>query len=320
MKPEFHSFKEVLEGKTSFLLVAHEEPDGDAIGAILSMARFLSDRGKEVRFASKDQAPELFKFMKGADKLSHDFLIGDYDVIILIDNGDLKRTGFAERILAAKKSGKIIINIDHHPQNDIWKMATINIADSSCSSTSEIIFDLFVYFNYYIDSEIATNLLGGIYYDTGGFQHSNTSKKVLEIASNLMRSGASLKKVSRSVSQSRSVSMLKLWGIALSRLKVIKKFGLAFTFITQDDLEKSGAKEDEISGLVNMINSTAEAGASLLIYQNNNGNIKGSLRTEKDEIDVSRLAKYLGGGGHRKAAGFSLSGKIKQNGQGWVIE
>lgn len=316
---EFQSLKQVLEGKTSFLLVAHEEPDGDAVGAILSLAQMLKSLGKTVKLVSKDPVPSLFAFMRGAAEIIDDFLTGDYDVIMLVDNGDLRRTGFAERIMAAKKNGKTIVNIDHHPQNDIWKIATVNIAKTDCSSSSEIVYEIAKYLKFEIDSDMATNLLAGIYYDTGGFQHSNTSERVLQIVSNLMREGANLRKVSRSVSQSRSVAMLKLWGIALDRLKIISKYGLAYTVVTDSDLIKSQASEEEISGLVNMINTTEEARASLLLYQNIDGNIKGSLRTESDEIDVSRLAKALGGGGHKKASGFSLKGIIVKDGKGWKV-
>lgn len=317
---EIAALKEVLEGKTSFLLIAHESPDGDAIGATLAFAQFLEDRGKTVGLASKDPVPSFFSFLHGSHRLSNDFLIGDWEVIVLIDNGDLKRTGFADRILAAKDRGVLVINIDHHPQNDIWKIAALNIAYPRLSSTSEIVFNIFKHFDYQISPAVATNLMAGIYYDTGGFLHPNTSDAVMNIASELLRLGASHKRVSRSVHQNKSVSMLKLWGAALSNLKILAKYGLAYAVLLRDDIEKSGASEEEISGLVGMINTTAEAEASLLIYETQDGKIKGSLRTESDKIDVSRLAKALGGGGHKRAAGFSIDGHIVRSGTGWQIK
>lgn len=311
--------KKVLEGKTRFLLIAHEQPDGDALGAILSFGQFLSDLGKTVKLASKDVVPELFEFLNGSDRIANDFLLGDFDVIVLIDNGDLKRTGFANRLVAARKQGKTIINIDHHLPNDLWKMATINISDPAYSSTSEIIYDIFKWFNYHITPAVATSLLTGIFYDTGGFLHSNTTDKVMNKSSELLKLGANLRKVSQGINQSKSVSMLKLWGVALGRLKVLKS-GLAYSILTQEDLIRSGASEENISGLVGMINTTAEAAASLLIYETSDGKIKGSLRTENDRIDVSRLAKALGGGGHKKASGFAVSGRIVRDGKRWSVE
>ncbi len=317
---KFKELQKVLEGKTSFLLLVHEDPDGDAIGAILSFGQYLLDKGKEVRMVSKDNLPTFFSFLNGDEEIDRDFLAGDYDVIILIDNGDLRRTGFAERISNAKKKGKTIINIDHHTQNDIWKIADINIAYPDYSSTCEIIYDILISDKYEINPKIATNLLAGIYYDTGGFQHSNTTQRVLRVVSELLQRGAKLRKISSNISQARSLGMLKLWGVALDRIVVLKKYGLAYSIITQNDIKNSGATEEEISGLVNLINTTAEAEASLLICEANNGKIKGSLRTESDKIDVSRLAKEMGGGGHKKAAGFSLNAKIIQDGDNWRIE
>ncbi|OQB06525.1 MAG: Bifunctional oligoribonuclease and PAP phosphatase NrnA [bacterium ADurb.Bin212] len=317
---QYNELNKVLEGKTGFLLITHEEPDGDAIGATLSLYSFLSDSGKKVLAVSRDSVPPFFSFLDENKLLNSDFLVGDYEVIILIDNGDLKRTGFADRIKKAKRSGKTIINIDHHPQNDIWKLADINIAFPSYSSTSEIMYEILTVNGYEIDSTVATALLAGIYYDTGGFQHSNTSKKVMDIVSDLLKRGARLKKISKNIAKARSVNMLKLWGIALNRITIVKEFGLAYSVLTQDDIRYTGASEEEISGLVNLINSAAEAEASLLIYESDNGNIKGSLRTESDKVDVSALAKLFGGGGHKKASGFSFSGRITKVGENWRLD
>lgn len=316
---QYKELIEVLEGKTGFLLITHEDPDGDAIGATLSLYYYLVHLGKDVLAVSRDNVPPFFSFLDEHKILKNDFLTGDYEVIILIDNGDLKRTGFAERIKKAKKSGKIIINIDHHPQNDIWKLADINIALPQYSSTSEIIYEILASSGYEINSTVATALLAGVYYDTGGFQHSNTSKKVMDIVSDLLKKGARLKRISKNIAKARSVNMLKLWGIALNRIKIATEFGLAYTVLTQEDIRYTGASEEEISGLVNLINSAAEAEASLLIYESDNGNIKGSLRTESDKVDVSALAKLFGGGGHKKASGFSFGGKIIRKGDGWRI-
>ncbi len=317
---QFRELKKILDNGDSFLLIAHEEPDGDAIGAMISFGKYLKSIGKKADMVSKDTVPHFFSFLINGETIASDFLSGDYDAIILIDNGDLKRTGFAERITKAKKKGKLIINIDHHIQNDIWKIADLNIAKTNYSSSCEIIYEIFKEFDYPIDSGTATSLLAGIYYDTGGFQHSNTTKNVLQITSKLLQQGARLKKISKNVGQMRSVNMLKLWGIALNRIRVLNEYGIVYSVLTLEDIKKTGAKEDEISGLVNLINSTAEAKASLLIYESENDTIKGSLRTESEKIDVSRLAKMFGGGGHKKASGFLLSGKIVNTSYGWKIE
>ncbi len=317
---KFKDFSKAIEGKSKFLLIGHEQPDGDAIGALLSLYEFLREKKKKPTMVVSGNIPEIFSFLPNIEKIGNDFLLGDYEVIILVDNGDLKRTGFLQRITQAKNSKIPIINIDHHPGNDVWKKASINIADPKASSTCEIIYNLFSHIKYPLSPSVATSLLLGIYGDTGGFQHSNTSKNVMLIASELLKSGAKLKKITSSVSQSRSVKMLKLWGIAINNIMEYKKSGLIVSIISKEDIRKVGATEEEISGLVNLLNTAAESKASLLIYETFDGKIRGSLRTDRSDVDVAKFAKILGGGGHKKASGFSFEGKLRKTKLGWRIK
>ncbi|MDZ4209802.1 MAG: DHHA1 domain-containing protein, partial [Candidatus Curtissbacteria bacterium] len=121
------------------------------------------------------------------------------------------------------------------------------------------------------------------------------------------------------ISNTKSVAGLKLWGIALNRLKINRNTGITYSILLKEDIEKVNASEDEVSGLTNLINTTPESRIALLLYETRDGKIKGSLRTESDEIDLSKLARELGGGGLKKAAGFSLNGRIEKRGDGWKI-
>lgn len=311
-------FKNLISGKKSFLLITHLSPDGDAVGATIALAIYLRSLKKTARMVSISPIPVIFDFLRVADQFADDFLLGDFEAIILIDCGDLKRTGFSQRLTNIK--GKIpIVNIDHHPQNDIWKISQINLADPDSPSTCQILYQTFVNWEADISPAQATALLTGIYYDTGGFLHSNTSNQVLEITSQLLRAGAKLKQIAKSVSQSRTPAMLKLWGLALNRMIVDSNLGLIISIITQDDLIQLKANEEELSGLVNILNTALEAKAAILLYETSDGKIKGSLRTEKDDVDVSQIAALFGGGGHKKAAGFLINGKFEKIGQGWKV-
>lgn len=311
--------KIIAEG-SSFLLIGHQNPDGDAIGAMSAWAEYLKSAGKKVRLVVKSKVPEIFSFIENFDQIQNDYLAGDFDAIILLDNGDLKRTDFPERILEAKKRGVPIVNIDHHIQNDIWKIAKINIADSEASSTCELTFEIFQAWKVEISREVATAILTGIYYDTGGFQHQNTTKRVLEIASDLMRKGAKFKEIAKSLSQSRSVSALKIWGKALARMETHKETGIVYSFLTRADIESAGATDEEVSGIVSLINSSSGNKLAMLIYETSDGRIKGSLRTERNDVDVSKVAGLFGGGGHKRASGFSIDGKIVKTKEGYKLE
>jgi len=315
---KFISRLEIVEND-SFLLVAHERPDGDTISATLATKSILESYGKKVKSVSSQGVPEVFRFLKNWRTIKDDFLVGDFQTIVLIDNGDLKRTGFMDRILLAKKRGVTIVNIDHHPKNDIWKLANINIIDERASSTCEIIYNIWLKTGKNMSAETATALLTGIYTDTGGFQHATTTASTLKIASDLMSRGAKLRKISENISNFKTVSMLKLWGIVLNRLTSRPDLGLNYSLITRSDIEKCGAKEEDLAGVVNLIASIPDQPVSLLLYELPNGKIKGSLRTETNEVDVSHLASLFAGGGHKRASGFMIDGRLCRTKDGWKV-
>lgn len=313
-------FRQLILKGSNFLLIGHENPDGDAIGAMSALSNYLFSEGKNCRLVIRGKVPELFSFIDQFPEIKSDYLAGDFDAIILLDNGDMKRTGFLERMVKASMGGVKIVNIDHHIQNDIWKIANINLADPVASSTCEILYKIFVSFNAPISAEIATALLTGIYYDTGGFQHQNTTEAVLSIASDLMHKGAKLKQISKSLIRERPLSTLKLWGIALSRMVTDKNTGIIYSILTRKDIEDARATDEEVSGLVNLINSADGNKLAMLVYETADGKLKGSLRTERNDVDVAAVASLFGGGGHKRASGFSIKGKLIKSKDGWKVE
>ena len=318
----FTKLKSILRERDRFLLICHQEPDGDAIGSMIALNYALSNLGKEVICICKDNIPSVFSFLIEENQINQNFEIKKNDVLILIDNGDLRRTGMADEIskLSNLEPTVKLINIDHHQKNDLWKLASINVANPEKSSTAEIIYEIMKFCGYYINSRIATCLLAGIYNDTGGFRHSNTTPEVLTIVADLLSLGGKLKLISEHISYSKPVNGLNLWGLALSRMKLLPNYNAIASVITLDDLKKCNATEDEIPGLVNYLNTIPGANIAVLIYEGFDGRIRGSLRTESDTIDLSKFAGLLGGGGHKKASGFSISGKIQiDDANNWQI-
>lgn len=314
-----NEFRKKINFSERILLITHQNPDGDALGSMLALNLALKSLNKCVSAICQDKVPALFSFLPNAHLIKQDFVLGDYDLIIILDCGDLKRTGFDRRIKQLSRKRKKIINIDHHPKNDIHRIAGLNLVDYEASSTAELIFNLIKHSNVKIGRDIATNLLCGIYTDTGGFQHSNTNQNVLKIASNLMRSGAKLREITANIANGRSISALKLWGLALSRVRKISNLGLVMSVITNQDLIDHNATADNLAGAVNLINTIPDSRAAILFYEIESGKIKASLRTERNDIDVSKLARLFGGGGLKKASGFTINGKIIQDGDGWKI-
>jgi len=312
----------IISKFTSFdkiLLMIHENPDGDTLAAASALFLNFKKNSKNPAMVCRDLVPKPFMFLPAVDQIHHDLLFGDFEIIVVIDCGDLRRTGFADRLkkFACTKK-KILINIDHHPKNDLHKLASYNLVDQNASSTAEIVYELLLKMGAELDKDMATALLAGLYTDTGGFKHANTSAKTLEIAAELMRLGGRIKTISRNVSLNRSIASMRLWGLALSRMRR-NSMGIVSSVVTREDLEKCEAVEEDLAGVVNLINSVPDSRAAILFYETADGKIRASLRTESDDVDVSRLAALFGGGGHKKASGFTIDGRLQLDKNRWQI-
>lgn len=317
MNDKFSKFKTLVEKYKNILILLHENPDGDTIASSLALAMALRKMGKNVSCANRDDIPSVFQFIPDADLIQKDFLLGDYDFVVTVDCGDIRRTGFAERLSKISKRKKII-NIDHHTKNDLHRIASLNIVDESAVASAEIIWRLINYLDLPVDSKIATCILAGIYNDTGGFQNVNVTPESLSIASMCISAGGRIRLISQNISSSKTAQSLMLWGVALKNMKTLPS-GIIYSVITIDDFEACNAKPEDISGLVNLLNTVPSSNIALLIQETKDGKIRGSIRTESDKIDVSRLARIFGGGGHKKASGFEFDCKLRKTEKGWEI-
>lgn len=301
------------------LIIFHESPDGDGIASSLALANVLWQRGIGADLVCRDPVPQVFCFLPKVDVVKNDFILADYDVVCTIDCGDSNRTGFPERVKKFARTKRRLINIDHHLKNDLHKIANLNFADSRAAASAELVYRIVLGLNARIDKNIATLLLTGLFTDTGGFQHSNTTPVVYELAAKLVARGAQLQRVSKNVYLRKTLTALQLWGVALERIWRGED-GIVASLVTLRDLESIGAAADEIAGAVNVLNSIPGAKVAILFQEMPNGKIKASLRTEEDGVDVASLASYFGGGGHRKAAGFTVDGELTLQSNGsWRI-
>ncbi len=313
---EIDRFRELAEKAERILITTHARPDGDAIGSITALKRALELKGKEVVAHAPDPVPDFLRFLKGASEAVTD--AGDikrYGLIVGLDHSALARTKLEPEIRA---SGVPLAVIDHHVTNKEPADAAIIVPEAA--ATCEILTFLLRQLEWPIDADIATSLLCGLVTDTGSFQHSGTSPAVLEAASFLMEKGGDQRAIMRNILGKRPVSALKIIGRALERIQTNPKTGAAVSFITNRDLEECGATGEDLSGVVNMLNSVPEANYSLLLTEHE-GVLKGSLRSEPEKnVDVSKIALSFGGGGHKFASGFEVAGTLKKDDRGWYIE
>lgn len=308
MIKDFKKIKNYIERAHKILILLHQSPDGDTIASSLALKEYLLQQRKIIQLAVNGEIPDVFDFLPGVEEVTNDFLFGDFDLIFAVDCGDAKRTGFPDRLSSVCRT-KPLINIDHHSRNDLHKIAKINLIDETAAAAAEIVWDLLNFMEAKINPRIATYILSAIYFDTGGFQHSNLTEKTLQIASACLSHGGRIALVSSNISNTKSLPAMRLWGVALSRIK-IKDCGIAFSFLSGEDIKQAGSKADDASGIVNLINSIPSAKIAMLFVESPDGTIKASLRTESSKIDVAKFARIFGGGGHKKASGFTLEGEV----------
>lgn len=307
--------KLMLEAKR-IVILSHKNPDADSVGANLALREALETLGKEVSSACVDPVPENCRFLRMADTLLRDFDPSQFDIVITVDCGSHKLMAFHEKKpeLLDRRSVQLI-NIDHHPTNDHF--GNVNLVLSQTPATCFILFLAFIYFGWTVTPTMATALLHGLYYDTGSFMHSNTSPEALRVAARLKALGADHSRLIKEQFHSSSISKLHLWGRALSRAMMSEKRTVV-TAVTKHDYEEEMATADDLSGLVNYLNHVPEARFCVLLSEENEGKIKASLRTQDEALDLSAITSLFGGGGHKKAAGFTVSGCLKEK-RMWMV-
>lgn len=317
----FQKINEAVQKASNILLISHRWPDGDSIGAVLAFSFWLQSLQKTYTAYCATPITRMFSFVPGKDLFINDnafVLTQKYDLIMVFDSSDLEFAGIDE-LFHAFLYQPTVINIDHHESNT--RFGDINIIDPAAASTSEIVYN-FLSFNLAdITPDMATNLLLGIISDTNNFTNPATTSSAIGASAKLMNLGANYKAVNTFMRQ-KSVTTLKFWGRILSRLQKNNTLGFVSTVIQLNDFQELGVSEEDCVAIVNFLNSLDDAKAVLVLREKENGTLKGSFRTTNELINVEKIAKLIGvhgGGGHKKAAGFSLPGIIKQTEAGWMV-
>jgi phosphoesterase RecJ-like protein len=312
---DFKTLNYVIKQSNNILLFAHNHPDGDAAGSILALKEYIKSLGKNADLACFNPFPKFITPLVSETFIHPDDL--DFEKYQLIIACDAVERGF-EKIHPKFSDTQVVALIDHHL--NVSLQGDINIVEAEYSSVCEMIYDFFLVNNIEIDRKIATVLLLGILADTGSFQHANTSAKVLNAASELIKKGASISKINELIFSNKSIPTLKLWGRALDRAKINQANGLISSYITLKDLAECGSDSDNIAYISSILITVPGTKFALILSEREGGKIKGSLRSEEHKgVDVSAIAQQFGGGGHKLASGFEIEGKIMETAEGWKI-
>jgi len=310
LQAPIQEFKDIIDSNNNFLIISHNKPDGDTLGANFALRIALLNLNKKVTSACFDAIPEKLTFLPESKNLTQDFLLEDFDAIIIVDTGAKHLVSHFEKYPELNRTKKPIIIIDHH--YSVEDFGTVKIIDSSATSTTSLLLEIFEHLNWNITPNMATCMLNGIYTDTGSFMHSNTNIKVLKQAAKLGRLGADFRPIQINNFKRVPVKKLQLIGEVLSNIEYDHSSKVLKSGVTYDLLQKYDANSNDLDGVSDLICSYPEAKYSVLYTEDNEGRVKASLRTRKEGVNVAQIAENFGGGGHTKAAGFRQHGRLQK--------
>ncbi len=294
-----------LRGAQKLLLTTHERPDGDAVGSLAAMQLVLSALGKDaLAYLDADELPLPYEYrfihLQGLVTEPPADLSGR--VLVFLDCGNIDRTSAD----VLKHEDHRILNIDHHHDNT--RFGTVNHVDGSASCTAEMVWNLMGELGVELTPAIAEALYVGVVTDTGRFMYENTGPRAHEMAAALLAAGVDAHGIYRRLYEGVPQGKLELLARGLSGVERYDEGLLTVTHLTLDDYRSTGADESYSEGVVDHLRSvegTAVAGLVRDLLTDTAPRRKVSLRATDDRVDVSQIARSQGGGGHRRAAGFS---------------
>jgi phosphoesterase RecJ-like protein len=300
--PELTKIVEIIRANQRFVVASHARPDGDSIGSELAAAYALRALGKQVTVVNADPASgPLMQFPGVPDIQITDELSEPFDVSIIMECSDLARTG-----VRGLDRG-IVINIDHHPGNTAY--GHVNWFDASAAACGEMVFDLVRALGVPLTHEIATHIYLAILTDTGSFHYSHITPRTFAISGQALEAGVDPVLVARNVYDSNNMGRLKLFGAVLGAMQIDPSGRIAIVYVDHEMARAAGGTYEDTEGLINLPLTVKEIEAVIFFKQIEGEEYRVSMRS-KGDIDIGSIAKAFGGGGHKNAAGLSITGPI----------
>lgn len=299
-----HQLTKDIQDYNKFIVLPHVMADGDAVGCCIAVSRYLKSLGKQAIILMEDKLPYIYSFMQESTDIEIFSMDKEYDfdICIAIDTGDIERLGKRRKLF---DSG-ITYNIDHHKTNNSY--ALYNYVNDDVSSSGEIIYNLFKLMNVELDHDIAQALYVAISTDTGGFRYQNTSKTCFSIAADLMDYGLDIENISDWIFERTSMNKLHLYEATIKNIKFHCGNKVAVSTLRSQEYEHLDVTDEDFEGLVNIVKNIEGVDVGVFLRERSgNTQVKGSLRSNTNNIDVSLIAMQNGGGGHARAAGLATN-------------
>ena len=294
--------KELIDKSNSIVLLAHEDPDGDAIGSLIAFYRILKSMNKDVVVIA-DKIPDRFNCLDDIGVITKD-TDRSFDLGIILDCASLERVGEISNITDRAKH---LVVIDHHISNTLY--GSVNYIDDKATSCTQILYYLFKEWKIEIDKECAKALMIGIITDSGGFKNNNVNKFTYLMAADIADIGVDIYNLQREVLTMTTLPQMILKKIALERLELLRDGKIAFTYITKEDMVNAKALLGDHEGLVDLGRDIM--GVEVSIFMREDDGYKISLRSN-GKIDVREIAEVFDGGGHMMAAGIKINKSLEE--------
>ena len=305
VEADIDSVAAAIRDADRFLLTTHENPDGDALGSLLSMHHILGVLGKDsVMFlaAKEFPLPVEYRFLP-LEEVFHEPPADMPDrTVIFLDCGNIDRMP----VDFLTRDREKVINIDHHHDNT--RFGALNLVDVDASSTAEIVYDLAGRLGVDLTPEIANALYVGLVTDTGKFMYENTDERSHRMAAALLEAGVRVNDIYRRLYEHAPLEKLKLLALALEKIELHDEGRIAITYISRADYDATGATDSLTEGIIDHVRTIDGSVVAAMVRDLDEGARtarKVSLRSPDGAVDVSEIARAEGGGGHRRAAGFS---------------
>ena len=304
----FSEIRESLNGCRRILVASHLRPDADALGSTIAAALWLQNEGHEVTAWNEDGMLEKFSFLPSSELVikppSHPVA---FDAVLALDTSVKNRLG---TVVEAVASDPLWICIDHHKSNDGY--ADLNLIDPSCPATGQILAEAFLSSGITITPEIASNLFAAISTDTGSFQYQGTSAGTFEIAAALIRHGANVAELSRSLYENQPRRRLELLRHALVHARFTCEDRVASFSLTMADVAALGVMPEDNEGIIDNLRSVEGVKAAAFFEELPEGKVRLSLRSKDPSFDACALCGQFGGGGHQMASGARINGSLHE--------
>lgn len=301
---EFREAKKYIKKANKIYVVGHINPDGDSIGSSFAMCLALKKMGKDANVIVPKHS-EIFDFLPHMNDAKKTIEEESIDLLIAVDSSDITRLGLPQDDI---KKAKNIIMIDHHKKSNVY--GVVNVIEEGCPATCQLVYEFITYLKVKIDVDIATYLYSGILTDTGSFNYATTNERTLAIVSKLVGLGINFSYICKKLNDTVKESKLKLIATAINNMEVFEDGKIRYTYVDYDTISKLGVDEEDAEGMTNYLRMVEGTEVAVYVRGKSNGTNKVSLRSG-DKVDVSTVAILFGGGGHKRASGYTMTDKIE---------